>query len=476
MLTPGFMIRNDTQWQLQISLAQAGPLYFGVVRPGEIFRRDTGSVWFTVRAAIFLDEKDRITNWDAVAPVAAIVGTVLAAAVTGGLAALAKGGTIAAAGAAGVAGVSGPASAGALATATVASQLVGIGVNASTSLLIGGAVVGGGTGTAISASAQAAFQEVFKRDNMAVTRAGMYAGPPWPFRKNVPLLAVTGGPRMRGVDGENQIELTGSRLHIGAAQERLPYHHFGEQFTTSVTRTDVPSRFALAQNRDLFVVEMMPHATQLLILSAASGYKEVVLNTRIPLGPIDHNWDFSVAPNRDLFAVKKRNTDSGRTEVHILAANTSYQRFSLQTGVAHPPTDGTWHFAVAQNRDLFGIKKSATDSGRTEVHVMAANTDYQKHSLQTGTALAPTDDSWTFGVAANRDVFAIRQRGARSRTTEVEILGASTNYQEFVLQTRSALGETDSRWSFGIAENRDLICINRAGGAIAVTGIHVLIG
>ena len=103
MLTPGFRIRNDTQWPLQISLAQAAPLYFGVVKPGEIFRRDTGSVWFTIRAAVFLDEKDRITNWDAVAPVAIIVGSVLAAAVTGGLSALAKGGALAAAGAAGVA-------------------------------------------------------------------------------------------------------------------------------------------------------------------------------------------------------------------------------------------------------------------------------------------------------------------------------------------------------------------------------------
>jgi hypothetical protein len=475
MLTPGFMIRNDTQWRLQISLAQAAPLYFGVIRPGEVFRRDTGSVWFTIRAAVFLDENDRITNWSAIVPVTVIVGTVLAAAVTGGMAALAKGGALAAAGAAGVAGVTGPAAAGALATATVASKLVGIGLTASTSLVIGGAVVGGGVGTAISASAQAAFQEVFKRDNMAVTRAGMYAGPPWPFRKNVPLLAVTGGPRMRAVEGKDQIELSGSSLRIGAAEERLPYHHFGELLTTTVPRTDVPTQFALASNRDIFVIDRMHHATQLLVLSAASGYKQVALNTRIPLGPIDDNWDFSVAPNRDLFAVKKRNTDSGRTEVHVLAANTNYQRFSLQTGVPHPPT-GNWFFAVAENRDLFGIKKSNVDSGRTEVHVMAADVNYQKHSLQTGTALAPTDDTWTFGVAANRDVFAIKQRGTRSRTTEVQILGASTNYQQFVLQTRSALGETDPSWSFGIAQNRDILCIKRASGAIRAAEIHALIG
>lgn len=475
MLTPGFRIRNDTQWPLQISLAQAAPLYFGVVKPGEIFRRDTGSVWFTIRAAVFLDEKDRITNWDAVAPVAIIVGSVLAAAVTGGLSALAKGGALAAAGAAGVAGVTGPAAAGALATATVASQLVGFGLTASTSLLIGGAVVGGGVGTALTASAQAAFQEVFKRDNLAVTRAGVYAGPPWPFRKNVPLLAVTGGPALRPIPGMDQIELLGSSLRIGAAETRLPYHHFGEALSTPVLPNSAPCRFALGPNRDLFVIRMLPYATELLVLAVASGYKTHALITTTPLGPTNDSWDFAVAPNRDLFAIKKRNTDSGKTEVHVLAANTNYQRYSLQTGVAQPPTDHTWAFAVAENRDLFAIKKRNTDSGKTEVHVMAANTNYQQHSLQTGTALAPTDDSWVFGVATNRDLFAIQRSGTASSTTEVQILSASSNYQESILQTKSALAQTDASWSFGIAANRDVVCVKLHASPATRTDILVLL-
>ncbi len=41
-LSPGFRIKNCTQWPLTVSLDQVGPLYYGLVQPGEIFQRDTG--------------------------------------------------------------------------------------------------------------------------------------------------------------------------------------------------------------------------------------------------------------------------------------------------------------------------------------------------------------------------------------------------------------------------------------------------
>ena len=213
LTSPGFIIKNDTIWPLQISLNQVGPLYFDIIQPGQYFVRNTGAVWFTIKASIFLDEKNRITDWDVVMPIATIVGTVILSAVTAGAAAYAAGPALATAGAAGVSGVTGLSSAGALATATAASSLVGAGFTAGASLVIGGVVVGG-TGTALTETAIAALNDIFKNDNISASEVGAYAGPPWPFRENVSAWTVSGGPTYRRVPGKDQVELVGAPLKI----------------------------------------------------------------------------------------------------------------------------------------------------------------------------------------------------------------------------------------------------------------------
>lgn len=212
MQTPGFIIKNETIWPLQISLNQTGPLYFDVIQPGESFVRDTGAVWFTIKASIFLDEKNRITNWDAILPVGVIVGSVILSAVTAGAAAYASGPALAAAGIAGVSGVSGLSSASALATATAASTLVGAGFSAGASLVIGGAVVGA-VGTALTHTVTAALTDIFKTENISASEAGCYAGPPWPFRETVVPWRITGGPTYKKLR-ENQVTVIGNPLKI----------------------------------------------------------------------------------------------------------------------------------------------------------------------------------------------------------------------------------------------------------------------
>jgi len=57
--------------------------------------------------------------------------------------------------------------------------------------------------------------------------------------------------------------------------------------------------------------------------------------------------------------------------VHILTASSNYQLFRLQTGTGLGETNDQWSFAALPNGDLMGIKKNATGTGRTEVHILA---------------------------------------------------------------------------------------------------------
>jgi hypothetical protein len=99
--------RNKTSYPLTIQLCQVGVLYHGLVKPGEVFFRETGAVHFTIRARIndsFRDDTDVLLE----GAVPAIGAVALTAGPIGGLAM--------------AAGIAGPATA---ATATYAGTVLG---------------------------------------------------------------------------------------------------------------------------------------------------------------------------------------------------------------------------------------------------------------------------------------------------------------------------------------------------------------
>ena len=78
----------------------------------------------------------------------------------------------------------------------------------------------------------------------------------------------------------------------------------------------------------------------------------------------------------DLVAIKKSNTGTNSTEVHILSGGSNFQQFILQTGTALHPTDQTFDFAMTDwdgdgRPDLVAIKKSNTGTNSTEVHILS---------------------------------------------------------------------------------------------------------
>ncbi|WP_438040517.1 hypothetical protein [Sorangium sp. So ce128] len=256
-----------------------------------------------------------------------------------------------------------------------------------------------------------------------------------------------------------------------------PTTRFLLQTGTVLHETHEDFDFLLAPNQDLFAIKKQgtgTGTTEVHVLSAASNYQQFILQTGTALHPTDDTFAFAIAPNRDIFAIKKQGTGTGTTEVHVLSAASNYQQFILHTGTALHPTDRNWAFAVAPNRDVFVIKKQATGTNSTEVHVLSAASNYQQFSLQTGTRLHPTDDNWAFALAANRDVFAIKKEGGGTNTTEVHVLAAASNYQQFTLQTGTVLHPTGSNFAFAIAAQRDLFAIKKNATGTNSTEVHIV--
>ena len=194
--------------------------------------------------------------------------------------------------------------------------------------------------------------------------------------------------------------------------------------------------------------------------------------TALPETGTDGDWVFKTGgpfgdgnlhvDQYDIFAIKRANTGTGKTEVHILDGDDNYQSFLLRTGTALPETGNgnNWAFSVGDyngdgNEDIFAIKRSITGTGTTEVHILNGADNYQSFLVRTGTALPETGsgNDWAFGTGdfnndGSYDVFAIKRANTGTGTTEVHILNGADNYQSFLLRTGTALNETDSHPAF----------------------------
>jgi hypothetical protein len=262
-----------------------------------------------------------------------------------------------------------------------------------------------------------------------------------------------------------------------AAIPEAAYQQFRLQTGTALQASDQTFAFAVAASGDVFAIKKSgtgSGTTEIHVLSAASGYQQFSLQTGTALHQTDDTFSFCVGVNGDVFAIKRSGTASGSTEIHVLSAAGGYQQFSLQTGTALLQTDHTFDFCLAANGDVFAIKKSGTGTGTTELHVLSAASGYQQFSLQTGTALHQTDHTFDFGIAPNRDLVAIKKSGTGTGTTEIHVLSAARGYQQFSLQTGTVLHQTDANWVFAVAMNWDVFAITRRNTGSNTTEIHVL--
>lgn len=167
-MSPGFVITNKTKWPLAVTLDQVGCLYRDLLRPGDSMNRTTGAVWFTITAENIANGNDPNTTLSCAIPVVEVVADVLEAALTAGAFSWAG-----------------------LSAAAVAESVGPVGA-----LAIPGSVVRSATTAAGKAILTSQTDNIMSllRPNQKLTKAGQYAGPPWPFRcSQKPTYEITGG-------------------------------------------------------------------------------------------------------------------------------------------------------------------------------------------------------------------------------------------------------------------------------------------
>ncbi|KAG4253131.1 HET domain-containing protein [Fusarium proliferatum] len=193
----------------------------------------------------------------------------------------------------------------------------------------------------------------------------------------------------------------------------------------------------------------------------------------------------------DLVVIKKGSTDTKTTEVYILSGASNFQDIILQTGTALHETDDTWAFSMGRwnagrKPDLFAIKKSSTGTNSTEVHVLSGASGFQKFILQTGTCLYETDDAFDFAVAdwnadGCPDLVVVWKSNDSSRHSLLHVLSGASTYQDFMLHAEIPLLDTLGMYEFMVTEwtrngRLDLVGIRKSEIGTNSTEVHIMTG
>ncbi len=148
----------------------------------------------------------------------------------------------------------------------------------------------------------------------------------------------------------------------------------------------------------------------------------------------------------------------------MLSAESGYRSFELQTGTPITESDAAnFDFACGDfdgdgRADLFCLKKTNTGSGTLEVHVLSAASNYQSFVMQTGTPIGESDAAANFEFACGdldgdgrADLFCLKRTNTGSGRLEVHVLSAASGYRSFVMQTGTPIWESDAAANFAFA-------------------------
>ncbi len=190
----------------------------------------------------------------------------------------------------------------------------------------------------------------------------------------------------------------------------------------------------------------------------------------------------------DLFGIMKSATPSGTVEMHKAIGSGGLQQWGLHTGSAFAPAATGWEFEAADydrdgTLDIVGIKKANTGTGKTEIHVARASNSYGSITDSRGTVFPLTNGDWDFKMADwdrdnKLDLIGIKKYNTTYGGVEIHVASGASNYSQYIYQVSSAFGQVASGWEFKIADfdfdtKLDLVGFKKANTGTGSTEIHV---
>jgi hypothetical protein len=190
--------------------------------------------------------------------------------------------------------------------------------------------------------------------------------------------------------------------------------------------------------------------TEFNVFSDASSYQTPIFGVAANLGLNPSNIlqliDMDGDRKPDLVYLNQTSTGSGKTEIHVLSAASNYQSSILDVVTSYGLNPANTLQMIDMDGDfkpdLVSINGTSTGSGKTEIHVLSAASNYQSSILDvvTNFGLNPADILQLIDMDGDRkpDLAVINQTSTGSGKTEMNVLSAASNYQSFIFGTITA--------------------------------------
>jgi YD repeat-containing protein len=190
----------------------------------------------------------------------------------------------------------------------------------------------------------------------------------------------------------------------------------------------------------------------------------------------------------DIVGFNKFSTGTNSTEIHVLNGGNNFQNFSQQmgTGQGYDPSKiykmGDWD---GDNRpDLIQISQNNNGTGKVEVHIFSASSDFKTHIFDIATALGAVGDNWDFNVLdwnqdGKLDIVGALKNNSGTNSVEIHVLNGANNFQGYLDQRGTGMPVQPNYNSIRFADwdgdrRPDMIGIYRQNTGTGKTEIHVV--
>jgi hypothetical protein len=180
----------------------------------------------------------------------------------------------------------------------------------------------------------------------------------------------------------------------------------------------------------------------------------------------------------DLVYIKTRDTGTGKVEVHVASAASNYSEFVWHSGSCFGlENDGVW--TMSNKGDLVYIKTKNTGSNKIEIHVASRSSDYQQFTVHEPTGFDVEDNgTWCISpkVAGSfPDLYYIKNRNVQG--VEVHAVSASSNWKSRIIDVKSGFGREENGTflvcHFTHQQRPDLVYIKTRNTVSGMVEVHV---
>ena len=202
---------------------------------------------------------------------------------------------------------------------------------------------------------------------------------------------------------------------------------------TPIQVNDAPNGTWVVESKDVYFIKTANTGTgsiEVHRLSSGSTYSAFDLHQPSGFGACEASNGIFTIDNGDLYFIKTENTGKGFIEVHMAGHQKGFAKIEYHGTSTFPCGDASNGYLTVRGGDLYLIKTRGTGSGKVELYIADGEKDYKNCKQHLTWFSANDDKNGTWDIGTKGDLYFVKTKDPGSGRVEVHVATADSNYQE----------------------------------------------